>query len=106
MSQTGNTARKLDGEFGPDLLSDPNFAPCRDESCPRKELHQAHAAIGRVGRKIHRGYDKCPECQTPVIVTKTKRTKVGNKRTREITRADCPACGWSHTKALKPEASK
>lgn len=98
----GSKARKrMIDDFGPDLLSDPTFEPCRNESCPRKDLHRVHEVV-RVGRKIHTGYDKCPECQTPVIVTKTKRTRNSTtKRTREVTRADCPNCGWSHTKALK-----
>ncbi len=102
MSAPGNTARKLRVEemFGPDLLSDPSFEPCRDESCARKDLHAVHEVV-RVGRKIHTGYDKCPLCQTPVVVTKTRRARNGKKRTREVTRADCPACGWTHTKALK-----
>jgi len=106
MSAPGNTARKFtdDDLFGPDLLSDPTFEPCRDESCPRKDLHRVHE-VTRIGRKIHTGYDKCPQCQTPVVVTKTRRKKVGNskQRTREITVAACPNCGWSHTKALKKQ---
>ncbi len=101
MAGRGNSAKRIvEDDFGPDLLSDPSFEPCRDESCPRKDLHGTHEVV-RVGRKIHTGYDKCPNCQTPVIVTKTRRTRNGNKRTREITRATCPSCNWTHTKALK-----
>lgn len=100
MSPPGNTARKRVDDFGPDLLSDPSFVPCRHESCRRKELHAEHE-VTRVGRKIHEGYDKCPDCQTPVIVTKTKRKRATTKRVREVIKATCPNCGWEHTKALK-----
>ena len=104
MSVPGNTALAVEeveeDEFGPDLLSDPMFVPCRNESCGRKDLHREHK-VSRLGRKIHEGYDKCPHCQTPVVVTKTRRIQVRTKRTRDVVKATCPACGWFHTKALK-----
>lgn len=87
-------------EFGPDLLSDPTFVPCRNESCGRKDLHREHK-VSRLGRKMHEGYDKCPHCQTPVIVTKTRRTRIGTKHLAFAAKATCPACDWFHTKALK-----
>lgn len=101
MSNPGNTTPvQKEDEFGPDLLSDPTFIPCRDESCYRRELHREHEVV-RLGRKIHMGYGECPNCQTPVVVNKSRRSKVGTKRTRDVVRATCPECGWSHTKALK-----
>lgn len=103
MGKPGNTAiaRKDETEEnGPDLLSDPNFVPCRNESCSRRALHAEHE-VTRVGRKIHSGYDRCPDCQTPLVVTKTRRHRAAGRQTRDITKADCPNCGWSHTKALK-----
>jgi hypothetical protein len=103
MHVQGTMAPKLveeEGDFGPDLLSDPSFVPCRDESCRRRDLHGQHEVI-RLGRKIHQGYDKCPECQTRLVVTKNRRSRAGSKRTRDVVRADCPKCGWHHTKALK-----
>jgi hypothetical protein len=100
----GNSSRKPPGsddpDFGPDLLSDPGFVPCRHESCVRRDLHREHDVV-RIGRKIHKGYDKCPRCQTQVIVTKTRRTRSGTKKTRDVVKAECPSCGWMHTKALK-----
>lgn len=104
MSVPGNTAlavEEVEGdEFGPDLLSDPMFVPCRNEGCGRKDLHREHK-VSRRGRKMHEAYDKCPRCQTPVVVTKTRRTRIGTKQTRDVVMATCPACGWFHTKALK-----
>lgn len=102
MSQPANT-KPADDDWGPDQLSDPTFVPCRDERCFRMDLHREHEILeARPGRKIHEGYDKCPECQTAVIVTKTRRKHInGTKRTRDTIVATCPECGWTHTKALK-----
>lgn len=102
MSAPGNTSAKRASDlFGPDLLSDPDFKPCREESCPRKDLHAEHELISHPGRKIHQGYSNCPECQTQLVVTKTKRKKSGSKRARPRIEARCPRCRWFHTKALK-----
>jgi hypothetical protein len=34
-------------ELEPDLLSDPNFIPCRDERCPIQTLHPQHSGSGK-----------------------------------------------------------
>ena len=39
-----------------DLLSDPNFVPCRDERCSRRDLHAAHTS-GMRGRGPNRKKD-------------------------------------------------
>ena len=93
-------------DFGPDLLCDPDFVPCRNESCKRRELHRAHPIESSLGRKIHRIYDKCPDCQTALVVTKTRRERSASKRTRDITEAKCPNpdCGYTHTKAFRRRA--
>ncbi len=100
MAQPANT-QPDDEEYGPDLLSDPTFVPCRLEGCPIAGLHREHEITVKAGRKIHEGYDKCPACRTPVIVTKTKRKLSGSNRTNDSIEAYCPKCGWAHSKALK-----
>jgi len=100
MSQFGNTAHKND-LFGPDRLSDPDFVSCRDENCTREGLHQAHdEPRSRSGRHAHERYDKCPKCQTTVLVTQTRRIRQGTRRSRQVNVATCPNCGWTHSKAL------
>lgn len=102
MSSPGNAAKKAEDLFGADLLSDPAFKPCRDEGCRRKDLHAEHEIESRLGRKIHEGYSNCPQCQTPVIVTSTRRKQIGKKRISGRTaEARCPNCGWTHTKSSK-----
>jgi hypothetical protein len=112
MSAPSNTARQKEvddsdeSDFGPDLLSDPSFIPCRVESCGRKELHREHGATP-LGRRTHQTYDHCPNCRTPVVVTKANRKtsygKSKRNRTRVVIIAECMTCGWTHTKALKKD---
>ena len=86
-------------EFGPDLLSDPSFVPCRDESCTRPTLHAAHEVTMRA--RSSRKLDTCPDCQTPVVVTQTRRRSINKRKWRHVIEAHCPVCGWTFNNSIK-----
>ena len=86
-------------DFGPDLLCDPSFVPCRDESCPREGLHPAHEVA--VGNRASRKLDLCPRCQSPVVVTQVKQAQVNGKKRRHLITANCVECGWTFVNTLK-----
>lgn len=82
--------------FGPDLLCDPSFVPCRKENCPRWDLHAEHEVTS--GRRGPRKLDTCPRCQGPVVVTQTKSE---NSHERSEIKAEC-SCGWTFSNKNKP----
>lgn len=92
-------------EFREDYLSDPTFVACRDENCMREPLHRAHAEPkSRSGRFAHEKYDKCPKCQTPVLVTKSQRKRsLSGRKFKTTISALCPSCGWAHSKSKGPK---
>lgn len=74
-----------------DLLSNPNFKPCRRERCKVLGVHAEHTA-----RK--RKQEACPLCQGPLTATINRRGE----------RQHCvdPDCGWGMTAKEQSEATK